>query len=164
MKSLSRVRLCDPVDCSLPGSSIRGILQVRILEWVAISFSRGSSPLRDLTWVPHWQVDYLPLSHQGSPFLMINGTNLLHHVSSLFFSPRHEDTGYLKGQVRNYCLEDTFWEVNSTWTVCIHQATTPSQEGANTWPQGKSGLRPPICWLYVSVNMKREAAKISFLS
>ena len=30
--------LCDPVDCSLPGSSIRGILQARILEWVAISF------------------------------------------------------------------------------------------------------------------------------
>ena len=35
--------LCDPVDCSLPGSSIDGILQARLLEWVAISFSRGSS-------------------------------------------------------------------------------------------------------------------------
>ena len=33
--------LCDPVDCSLPGSSLHGILQARILEWVAISFSRG---------------------------------------------------------------------------------------------------------------------------
>ena len=33
--------LCDPVDCSLPGSSAHGILQARILEWVAISFSRG---------------------------------------------------------------------------------------------------------------------------
>ena len=43
VKSLSRVRLCDPVDCSLPGSSVHGILQARILEWVAISFSRGSS-------------------------------------------------------------------------------------------------------------------------
>ena len=32
--------LCDPVDCSLLGSSIHGILQARILEWVAISFSR----------------------------------------------------------------------------------------------------------------------------
>ena len=39
--------LCDPVDCSLPGSSIHGILQTRILEWVAISFSRGSSRSRD---------------------------------------------------------------------------------------------------------------------
>ena len=35
--------LCDPVDCSLPGSSVPGVLQVRILEWVAIPFSRGSS-------------------------------------------------------------------------------------------------------------------------
>ena len=34
--------LCDPMDCSPPGSSIHGILQARILEWVAISFSRGS--------------------------------------------------------------------------------------------------------------------------
>ena len=35
--------LCDPVDCSLPGSSLHGFLQAKILEWVAISFSRGSS-------------------------------------------------------------------------------------------------------------------------
>ena len=36
-------RVCDPMDCSPPGSSVHGILQARILEWVAISFSRGSS-------------------------------------------------------------------------------------------------------------------------
>ena len=35
--------LCNPMDCSLPGASVRGILQARILEWVAIPFSRGSS-------------------------------------------------------------------------------------------------------------------------
>ena len=45
--------LCDPVDCSPPGSSIHGILQARILEWVAISFSRESSQHRDLTQVSH---------------------------------------------------------------------------------------------------------------
>ena len=43
--------LCDPVDCSLPGSSIHGILQARILEWVTISFSKGSSQLGDRTRV-----------------------------------------------------------------------------------------------------------------
>ena len=42
-----------PVDCSLPGSSIHGILQARILEWVAICFSRGSSQPRDRIWVSH---------------------------------------------------------------------------------------------------------------
>ena len=51
VKSLSRVQLCDPVDCSLPGFSVHGILQARILEWVAISFSRGSSQPRDRTRV-----------------------------------------------------------------------------------------------------------------
>ena len=39
--------LCDPMDCSPPGSSIHGIFQARILEWVAILFSRGSSQPRD---------------------------------------------------------------------------------------------------------------------
>ena len=43
--------LCDPVGGSLPGSSLHGILQARVLEWVAISFSRGSSQLRDWTRV-----------------------------------------------------------------------------------------------------------------
>ena len=45
--------LCDPVGCSLPSSSVHGILQARILEWVAISFSRGSSQPRDRTRVSH---------------------------------------------------------------------------------------------------------------
>ena len=43
--------LCDPMDCSLPGSSVHGIFQARILEWVAISFSKRSSRLRDWTRV-----------------------------------------------------------------------------------------------------------------
>ena len=43
--------LCDPMDCSPPGSSVHGILQARILEQVAIPFSRGSSRLRDGTQV-----------------------------------------------------------------------------------------------------------------
>ena len=45
--------LCDPMDCSLLGFSVRGILQARILEWVTISFSRGSSRPRDQTGVSH---------------------------------------------------------------------------------------------------------------
>ena len=42
---------CNPVDCSLPGFSVHGILQARILEWVAISFFRGFSQPRDGTRV-----------------------------------------------------------------------------------------------------------------
>ena len=43
--------LCDPMDCSPSGSSVHGILQARILEWVAISFYRGSSQPKDQTQV-----------------------------------------------------------------------------------------------------------------
>ena len=43
--------LCDTMDCSLPGSSVHGVLQARILEWAAISSSRGSSQPRDRTHV-----------------------------------------------------------------------------------------------------------------
>ena len=51
--------LCDPMDCSLSGSSIYGILQARILEWVAIAFSRGLSQPRDRTQVSALQADSL---------------------------------------------------------------------------------------------------------
>ena len=47
----SRLTLWDPMDCSLPGSSVNGIFQARVLEWAAIAFSRGSSQPRDQTQV-----------------------------------------------------------------------------------------------------------------
>ena len=46
----SHPTLCDPVDCSLPGFSVHGIFQARILEWAAISYPRGSSWPKD--WTP----------------------------------------------------------------------------------------------------------------
>ena len=62
--------LCKPTGCSPPGSSVHGILQARILEWVAISFSRdlpdpGIEP--ESPEAPILQADSLLLSHQGSP-------------------------------------------------------------------------------------------------
>ena len=50
---MSRPTLCDPPDCSPPGSSVHGILHARILEWVAISFSRASFRPKDRTQVSH---------------------------------------------------------------------------------------------------------------
>ena len=43
----------DPMDCSLPGSSVHGILQAKLQKWAAISFSRGSTPPRDQTRVSY---------------------------------------------------------------------------------------------------------------
>ena len=50
----SCLTLCDPMDCSLPGSSVHGIFKARVLEWVAISFSRGYSQPRNwirVSWI-----------------------------------------------------------------------------------------------------------------
>ena len=60
--------LCDPMDCSLPGSSIRGILQARILEWVAIPIllTQESNP-----GFPHCRQILYHLSHQGRAQLMV---------------------------------------------------------------------------------------------
>ena len=57
--------LCNPMDCSLPGSSVHGIFQAIVLEWVAISFSRESSDPGMETRISHCQVDSLPRSHLG---------------------------------------------------------------------------------------------------
>ena len=57
----------DLMDCSPPGSSVHAIFQARILEWVAISFSRGSSQPRDQTWVSHIAGDPLPLQADSLP-------------------------------------------------------------------------------------------------
>ena len=67
-----KVKLCltlhDPMDCSLPGSSIHGTFQARVLEWVAISFSRGSfQPSEREPRTPTLQVDSLPVEPQGKP-------------------------------------------------------------------------------------------------
>ena len=68
--------LCDPMDCSLPGSSVHEILQARILEWVAMIFSRGISLTQGSNLqffsLLHWQVDSLLLSHLGSPDIYLD--------------------------------------------------------------------------------------------
>ena len=71
-KSLSCVQFFgNPMDCSPPGSSLHGISQARILEWVAISSPRGSSQIRKSALTG----SSLPLSHQESPILSIGRWN-----------------------------------------------------------------------------------------
>ena len=61
--------LCDPMDCSLPGSSVHGIFQTRILEWVAISFSRRLPDPGIETGLLHCRQTLYCLSHKGSPLI-----------------------------------------------------------------------------------------------
>ena len=93
--------LCDPMDCSPPGSSVHGILQARIPEWVTIPFSRGSS------WPRGWtQADSLLLSHQRSldsqyiDFLFSRFENI-----SVSLQKKHQRNGSVFGKaVRLYTL------------------------------------------------------------
>ena len=64
----SFLTLCNPVDHSPPGSFFHGILQARILEWVAISSSRGIFPSQGSNLhLLHWQVDSLPAEPSRKP-------------------------------------------------------------------------------------------------
>ena len=67
--------LCDPMDCSLPASSVHGILQARILAWVAALFSRGLTQPRVQTQVSGIAGRFFyHLRHQGGPLSMLLNT------------------------------------------------------------------------------------------
>ena len=74
--------LCDPMDCSLPVSSVHGILHARIPEWIAMPSSReqifltqGLNPcLRHLL---HWQVGSFPQVPPGEPFILLQMTEII---------------------------------------------------------------------------------------
>ena len=89
--SLSHVWLCDPTDCSLTGSSVHGISPARTLEWVAISFSRGSSqgpgtkPGSSVL-----QADSLPSEPLGEPVILSNATQCSSMVSCYIFHKAQE--------------------------------------------------------------------------
>ena len=127
------------MDYNLPGSLLHGILQARILEWVAISFSRGSSQLTNQTRSPTWQADFLSSEPPGKPrreqnippALPVSGywqvkTALLHQSGMLpqcdvFFSVC-------------YCLPNKFLGLPGQvgwggWVSCSHLARGPGM-----WP------------------------------
>ena len=64
--------LCDPLDCSRPGSSVPGIFQARILEWIAIFLLQGIFPTQEsrLLCLLHCKRIFYPLSRRGSPFCL----------------------------------------------------------------------------------------------
>ena len=73
----SRLTLCNTRDCNLPGSSVHGIAQTRVLEWVAVSFSRGSSPPGIKPRSPTLQADASTSEPPGKPNLLSGITALI---------------------------------------------------------------------------------------
>ena len=88
----SCLTLCDPLNCSLPSSSVDGILQARILEWVAVPFSRGFSQPRDETQVSCIAGRFLPTEPPGkAKNIRVGSLFLLHGI----FSTQESNQGFL---------------------------------------------------------------------
>ena len=125
--------LCDPVDCSPPGSAVHGIFQARILEWVAIS-SPGNLFLTQ-GWNPcllHWQVDSLWLSHQGSQGLHLFKGGCYSLGASCGSSDR-------KTEIRRWELLPFFWwwSLGVGFLGVFGHAWWCSQIGREGWDAGR---------------------------
>ena len=72
--------LCDPMDCSPPGSSVHGILQARILERVAIHFSRGSSRPRDQTQVSRIEGGFFTIGATREALFSVTALQILNFL------------------------------------------------------------------------------------
>ena len=99
----SCLTLCGPMDCSPPGSSVQGTLQARILEWVAMPFSGGSSQPRDQTQVSStagrallYFIILYCLSTKEAVNLMINGEVQLGNTNSLISQERTNNEEFKK--------------------------------------------------------------------
>ena len=82
----SCLTLCDPMDCSLPGSSVHGILQATVLRWVTISFSRESS----------WPRDWTQVSHTADRFFIVWATRVATPESIWLVDVWQKSTQYCK--------------------------------------------------------------------
>ena len=101
--------LCDPVDCSPQGSSVHGISQTRILEWVSISFPRGSSQPRDWTQVSCITGRFFIDCAASKALIMMLNIKILScniFISNKFIKSRR--TLYFKHHPKSPC---NFWQV-----------------------------------------------------
>ena len=138
----SCLTLCDSMDCSPPGSSVHGILQARVPEWVAILFSRGSSRPRVGTQVSHIagrQILY-HLSHQGSPKLDVaeSGTVLRGPLTQSISHPLTVISIFVKS-----------FKKQDMKTPRVHLDSSPEPPGEEDgWREevGSSGPVPILPW------------------
>ena len=114
----SCLTLCNPMNCSLPDSSVHGILQARILKWVALPFARGSSQPRNWTrGFLHWRQILYSLSHQGSwPLVISQKTHSIYlwGLHSFFLGAEQsiEIQNSSPSRSRHCCSVSTTWPSN----------------------------------------------------
>ena len=104
--------LCDSMDCNTPGSTAHGILWARILEWVAMSFSRGSSLPRDetrcLLYPLHQQAGSLPLVPPRNP-IFLNPTLFKNYEVTIFLQSYNVYKCYFILSISHVFLLHFFW-------------------------------------------------------
>ena len=110
------------MDCSLPGSSVHGILQARILEQVAIPFSRGSSQPRDWTWVSCIAGRLFTIRGDNG-FLLMPFSAWTHHP---MFSSQHLSLPYSQSLALNFLCCKDFEEVCSPAETLTYSHNLPS--------------------------------------
>ena len=130
--------LCDPTDCSPPGSSVHGIIPARILEWVAISFSRESSRPRDSTCVScidRW-ILYLWATREAPSFSMesINCLVEIQTINILWVSWSIPS--------RNKNINCAFFPLFNLLLVHNHQVLPPPQAPTPTFSNHKTAFLP----------------------
>ena len=131
----SRLTLCNPTDCSPPGSSVHGTLQAGAPQWVATSSCRRTNPR-----LLHWQAASLLLSHVGSPVMTPSEAR-----SCLTVQPgcgRHSHPPALAGTIsqQDLTVSDHAWSLGSDPTKLLASSPSslfPSPAGP-VWPLGPS--------------------------
>ena len=103
--------LCNPVDYSPPGSSVHGSLQARILEWIVISYSRGSSQPRDQTWVSCIAGGFFTIWAPGRPMLCYMSTQNLQRLTE---------------GISSWHLYYYNWSLNNMFLNCVDPLTVDS--------------------------------------
>ena len=125
------IQLCltlyDHINCSPPGSSVHGISQVRILEWVAIPFTRGSSWPGIELWSPALQADSLPSEPPGKLLLCFfspQNTLGLNHVSPSYSSPHAQRFFTVRIDLNDWSIWSTLkvevTEEEKPWLITTH--------------------------------------------
>ena len=122
---LSGIQLYDSMDCSPPGSSVHGMLQARILEWVAMPSSRGSSQSGDqisLSSFPELAGRFFTTSATCEALSDQYGTLIWRHFQAPCDNQTHNDTStVVSSKERHHCHIHILW-ASLTSGVCHHQS------------------------------------------
>ena len=134
----SYLTLCNPMDCKLPGSSVHGIFQARILEWVTISASRGSSQPRDrnphLWCLLHWHADSLLTALPGK---LVNFSDINLSSTQLTYKNKTQYSILLSLWFSQNALIYFYWtHIYFSWTLvfsklCLLQLTNECSSDMN---------------------------------